>query len=819
MPETRSVKKGEILFVQGENPDRIFLMQEGEIEILSAPEEFLGLDRGIVLDKSIRVSVLKSKAMLLGYSGLLVSPYTRSARAVADSQVTEYPLSREGYRAVAHGDSNGAINMLRQLFNNYMNSQNFMKKAMGAYVRFSQVDDNLSLVYRHISSASGPDSINKKSDDLTTIFSINKGLFPAIIPVDFLLEDRSAALKKSYTEKIQTNSLAPEYADLARRLLKLDPRILSEMLKGDPDIAVSLFSAITRGFDRLLNNTHSLMERLLQKVRTFCDGPDSWAYYFAAMNGMKEWASTGGVTPDFQAGLVKLMQKLEAMTVEVSGRGFGAYDSYKRMVEMSFKKDDAARPAEKPEVQEQAEPQQSQGAPATISTGLQKSMFQIFEFAMVEKESQNRLLKLINDFKQSKNPFGTEPDERKIRRYITQLYWDLYKQVFARSKSESTVPRAAKLMLNFGFFDDGMLLPEQLSELNDLARVRERQPEFPVYTEYEFLSMIYNGDEEPSITEMGLTYEAYLREQEKFQKKGKEDEVSHDDPNSPMSKTLHEIGQRVASTAAVCSGGTATAFPILTSELIKGSLKNSFQSKTAISALIKKLRDIDFSAFYRETVLRLDAAREVIEEEIVPYFILLPIYGTKTLLWQEVIGNNKRSMGRIMVPIFFAGDIEKSMMHTFACFRWELNRSMKSAMWADPIEGGITGEYFDYVNTFKKNNRLSQEMKEKIAMRFKSLRTNRDRFADDYMLWIEYEREGIMKLNNVVREMFFKHIPFKKETREHLENMPAFNKYAGRYKNVQAREIAAYERKFKKYQNESGLYPPEIEKYFEYLKM
>ncbi len=818
MPETRSLKQGEILFIQGENPDRIYMLQEGEIEILSAPAEFLGLDKNIIIDKSARVCSVKGKAMLLGYSGLLASPYTRSARAVTASQVMEYPLPQGGFRGVAGRDMNTSINMLRQLFNNFMNAQAYIKKAVSAYVRLSQVDDNLSLAYSSLSQANGPDSINKKSDNLRTVLSMNRGTIPAIITVDFLLEDRSALLKKSYTEKITTDSLAPEYADLARRILKLDPQIIASMLKADPDIALSLFTAITRGFDRMLDNTYSIMEKIEQKIKTFFDGPDSWANYFTAMNGLKEWASRGGVASDFQPNLARLMQKLEAMALEVNGKGFGRFDGYTRLMNVLARKAEAVKAA--PAAEEIESPETGfSGAPATVSTGLQKSIFQIFEFAMVEKEFQNRLLKMLNDFKMSKNPFGTDSDERKMRRFITQMYWDLYKQVFVRSKIESSTPRAAKLMLSYGFLDDTMLMPEQISELNDLARMRERQPEFPVYSEYEFLSMIYNNEEEPSITEMGLAYDAFLREQEKYQKKGKGDDASQEDPNSPMSKTLHEISQRLASTAAVCSGGTATAFPILTAELVKGSFKNIYQGKHTVSEIITKLRDIDFSAFYRETVLRLDSAREVIEEEVVPYFVLLPIYGTKTLLWQEISGNNKRSLGRIMIPIFFAGELEKSLMHTLACFRWELNRSMKGAMWADPIEGGISGEYFDYVNTFKKNSRLSPEMKEQIALRFKSLRTNRDRFAADYMLWVEFEREGIMKLNNVVREMFFKHIPFKKETRDILENMPAYAKYAGRYKNVQAREIAAFERKFKKYQNDAGQYPPEIEKFFEYLKM
>ena len=172
-----------------------------------------------------------------------------------------------------------------------------------------------------------------------------------------------------------------------------------------------------------------------------------------------------------------------------------------------------------------------------------------------------------------------------------------------------------------------------------------------------------------------------------------------------------------------------------------------------------------------------------------------------------------------MVPILFNGDLERALMHSFACFRWELTKNIKGAMWADPIEGGVTGEYFDYVNTFKKNSKLTPEMKEKIALRFKSLRTNRDRFADDYMLWVEYEKEGTMKLNNIVREMFFKHIPFKQETRDRLETMPAYSRYATRFKNIHNREFAAYERKFKKYQDASGAYPKEIQTYFDFLKM
>jgi CRP-like cAMP-binding protein len=148
MPEIRNLKQGEILFIQEGNPDRIYILQNGEIEILSAPAEFAGLDKSIIIDRSVRVFSLKGKVMLVGFSGLLASPYTRSARAVSASQVLEYPLPQGGFRGIAGHDMNMSINMLRQLFSNFMNAKAYMNKAVSAYVRLCQVDDNMALAHR-----------------------------------------------------------------------------------------------------------------------------------------------------------------------------------------------------------------------------------------------------------------------------------------------------------------------------------------------------------------------------------------------------------------------------------------------------------------------------------------------------------------------------------------------------------------------------------------------------------------------------------------------------------------------------------------------
>ena len=827
MPDNRTLKKGEVLFLQGENPVKLYMLQEGEIEILSAPEEFLGLDSDIITEKSIRVCSIKGRAMLVGFSGLLTSEYGKSARAVIDSEIVEFPLSQGGFKGVAQRDINGSINMLRQIFNNFVISQTQLKKAVSLHIRLSQIEDNLLLIYNVLSSGNGPENFNKRSEDLFSIFSFNKGRIPDSVSADFLIEDKSALLKKSYSDKMIKEVIGSDYVELIKKILKLDPQVMAGIIKADPEIPVSIFSSVAAALNGVLDNVHDVMDKLNQKAKLLFGGSDSWAAYFTKMNGIKDWNSSGNISPDFFGNMMKVNSKLDLMYSELTGKRLAAFPGYNALAnallapepEKEVRNEERKDESVRQDTGIADERKSDISAPSVISTGLQKSIFQIFEFSMIEKDFQNKMLKLLNDYK-TLNASSSDSDARKLRRHIAQFYWDLYKQVFARTKIESSVPKAAKLMLTFGFLDDQLMVPEHLVELNDLARIRERETDMPVLLEYEFLSKIYTGQEEPSITEMGLTYEAYLREQDKFSRKGKDDPaVNRDISDINLQKTLHEITQRLKTTAAVCSGSTVTAFPILTSEIARGSLKNMYVSKSKVDAIAKKLIDIDFSLFYRETVLRLDSSREIIQEEILPYFDLVPTCGKKTLLWQELSGNNKRSMGRFMIPILFNGDLEKSLMHSFACFRWELTKNVKGAMWADPIEGGVTGEYFDYVNNFKKNSKLSPDMKEKINMRFKSLRTNRDRFADDYMLWVEYEREGIMKLNSVVREMFFKHIPFKKEVRDNLENMPAFNKFTNRFKNIRNREFAAYERKFKKYQDESGAYPKEIQTFFDFLRM
>ncbi|MBN2159411.1 MAG: cyclic nucleotide-binding domain-containing protein [Spirochaetes bacterium] len=802
------LRSGQVLFAQGEKPTGLYMLSEGTVEILSASDEYDGLDRGIIMSRSKRVGILTGKTLLSGFSPHLNGPYTRSIRAVTDASLTRYTLPPGGIQGYADSDPAQALNILRHLYNNIRAVSGTVARYAKLYQTACMMSDNMGLMYKELSETNTCERLHRSAEETHRKFRAKGGGCPSLFGARFLVTDNSSFLGKAYrlpeAAQEQPNT---KFDDFILKTIQLEQKVVVPMFKADPTMASSMYDGLTESFTATLDRIEKIGHFADKELSILFGDADSWASYLIDAGGIGEWERSGKCEPEFVKNLLSLLVKVNGLYEELTGRKMTAlFPSIRRIHQYYSSGKSGGEAASKAE------------APAVISSGaLNKSIQQIFEFAVVQRDFKTRFLKLLNEFKNAKNPFNTEQEGRKLRRHITSLYWDLYKQTYIRSMSETAVPRPVQMMLNFGFLDEGLLEEQQVADLTELSRLREKSREIPVLMETEFLSMIYEGKVEPSITEMGLNYQGYLDDLEKRRSKKEREDARKVDEH--MAKTIYEIGQRLATTAAICSGSTATAFPILTSLMVRGSLKQLYTYKKNVESIAKEIRDIDFSVFYRETVLKMGEAREIIQEEVVPYFILLPIFGSRTLLWQDMTGTNKRSRGRIVVPVFFIGDLTRSLVHTFASFRWELNRDIKGAMWADPIDGGVTGEYFDYVNNFKKNTKLSVEAKEKIDERFRSVRNNRDRFADDYIQWVLYEKDGIMKLNNVVREMFFRHIPFRKDLREKLEAMPAFTQPATRYKNVHKREVEAYERKFKKYHDEHGQLPEELRKFFEFLNL
>ncbi len=811
------VRAGEVLILQGKEPEYIHFLHSGSMEILSTPQEYEGLDEQIMLSHSVRVGIINAKTLISGLSILFTEPYQKSIRALEDCQITKYPIKEGGFSQICRENISLAVNILSHLYKRFELSISDAGKYSTLYLNLSRINDNMSLIIKDAVGNVPGERLQGRADETHRQFVQNGGEFPSRYDAKFLIADNSSILKKKYDfPGLPLDSLIDmKQCFFMKKFLKLTPATLGGLIKEDGTIAVYIFEVLSENLLKVLERVEAISNEIDEELSILFGSEDSWASFLVDNDGYRMLETADRLSSDFLKNLLSLAAKLNSFYKEISGREIiQIYPGLKRLHELYISSKERS-PQPSPAQALDEEPASRPKKAGNVVHQYKNSLAQIFEFALSDKEFQKNFLKYLNDFKKMKNPFDTEIEGRKIRRTLAKAYWDLYGQVFVRSKNAPHMPPAARMMLHFGFLDDDLVEEFQIEELHDLLHRSSEKTMYPIYLEEEFLNAIYENKVQPSINEMGLRYEEYLREIGKT-KSVKGAEASSE--NDPVSKVLYEVNSRITHTVSVCSGSTATAFPILTSMVMRGSPTGLHISKKKLESIISTLRDIDFSVFYRETVAKLDYAREIIEEEIFPNFILIPSFGTKTMLWQELEGTNRRSRGRIVIPVLFMGDILRNMAHTFACFRYELNRSIKGGQWRDPVEGGLTGVYLDYVQFYKKNPRLSVETKEKIAEKFRNIRDDRNRFADDYILWVLFEKDGIPKLNGVVREIFYKNIRFKKEVRKNLEGMPAFSEIATRFKNVHTRELGNFQRKFKKYADESGVLPEQLQKYLDFLE-
>ncbi|MBN2040891.1 MAG: Crp/Fnr family transcriptional regulator [Spirochaetes bacterium] len=811
------VKAGQLLFIQGHVPEYMYYVHGGAIEILSASSEFDGLDPAIITSKSKRIGIIKGDTFISGLSIGFNDPSTKTVRIISDSHVSKYPVNNTGISEIIRGNVSQGIIILTHMFKRLELAISDDTKYTNFYNTLCKINDNFSLIYKSLSASGLSDKLNSKSESLYNLFKANSGTLDDVFEAKFLISDNSKFLRKKYAfPGLPIQSLIePRQCTLVKKFLKLDKAVFGKVIKEDITILQNMIEMISDNLLKVLDRIYAIHNEIDSELETLF-GSSGWSSYLTDAGGFDAWQASGKLAPEFVNNFLSLIKKLHSYYLDISGNKLiDKFPGPKKIhgYYVSGKSGGAAVADEN--VTDMPGTSLSRAVSADLGP-LKNSLQQIFEFALIDKEFQRNFSKLLNDFKNISNPFSTEQDGRKIRRAITKGYWDLFKQVFIRKQKESVTPVPVNLMMKFGYLDESMLEDDQIKELNSIVSLNDETGNIPVLYEEEFLSRIYKGKENPSITEMGLSYEMHKREEEKRKGRRKANEAG-EASSAEIDMTMYEIDHRLAQTVAVCSGSTSTAFPILTSMVMKSLPSKIFMSKKKVESTVRELMEIDYSVFYRETTLKLDNARELIQEEVIPVFIIIPGFGTKTMLWQELDGKNRRTRGRIVIPAFCLGDLTKSLAHTFACFRWELNRTIKGGLWADPVEGGVTGAYFDYINFYKKNSKLSAETKEKITERFKSLRTNRDRFADDYTMWLMFEKDGVMRLNSVVREMFYRSIPFKKEIREKLEGMPAFSETATRYKNIQAKSIEGYERRFKKYMNNDGSYPEKIQEFMAFL--
>ncbi|MEN6349998.1 MAG: hypothetical protein ABFD08_11455 [Syntrophomonas sp.] len=433
-----------------------------------------------------------------------------------------------------------------------------------------------------------------------------------------------------------------------------------------------------------------------------------------------------------------------------------------------------------------------------IPEELRNSAEKIINYAGIPKSQADILMVHLKDFRSFKDRSLFDPRTRKVRESIIPIFFNIYSSVLKRVLQEKNSSRLYQMFLIYGYMDENLLKPEQVNELYELLDEPAFYRKNPVYNAKDWLTAIRNMEKDPSINELGQDYYEVLREKNK---RGEiKDKSAYE--NNVDERLKHEVDNLLKIGQKLCFGQIGGYFPILHSGMVSKSFSDTLVSPQKIEDSLNRILKVDYSALHREIVYNQPEKgikKELIMKSVCPDFILMPTFGSRASVWQELAGRVRHSPGRFIFPVFTTENLDDLMIEVIPKFRWELSKSMFSYARNEVGQNSLVGDYTNYIQFYKKNRELSEEAKGKIRLQIEKCRNNiGDLFSADYNTWINYEAKGLLRLNKVARNILFKHCPFAKPIRDNLERHPIYNQLITSFNNLQIKDAKVLEAHYAK---------------------
>lgn len=428
---------------------------------------------------------------------------------------------------------------------------------------------------------------------------------------------------------------------------------------------------------------------------------------------------------------------------------------------------------------------------ADILLQLEDSLETILDFAGLPKDKEDAFRQHVALYKATPDKNSTNDDCARLRRMLTDEFHLLYSEVFERSLSVPDLPIPVRMFLYFGYVDRELAGEDNSIVLYRLACYGNTPGQAGVYTFYDWLMAIYNGEKNPSRSELDEDFDDYINQQKRKSSLSPAEITALE--NNQLEKVRYELQNLFPSANKVTFGRVTTYCPLFTAGNVLKDLRSSYVTPDKISSALTMLRGIDFSAFYRETMDYEYAQamnRESIHVEYLPDIILMPNAGIRESLWQEIEGRKRNSSSRMILSIFYMENLDTAIVRMTGEFRWEMCKRIQSGRWNDVTNPSLTSEYFDYMQFYKKNSELSKDTKEKLQNSLiRAKNSFREMFVRDYITWILYESNGSARLNKVARRILFLYCPFPASMDERLEQNPMYAELLGRQKILSGQRL------------------------------
>lgn len=441
----------------------------------------------------------------------------------------------------------------------------------------------------------------------------------------------------------------------------------------------------------------------------------------------------------------------------------------------------------------------------------------ILDFADLPQEEREQFVTMMEKFRNSKEKFSSNKEMAQLRKELTEKYWLLYEVCFLKIIDSDLKGFVPGIMLHFGLIDERLLSARELAAIDEFYSGNLYSDDsVPVMTLPYFLEKIYRSEREPSITDMGDSFRTIIKKQEKMTEGQKKSRYVYE--NTAEDRVRFEIRNIAMEMGGILFGNKSKSVPFICTENLQGDLKRNFLEAEGLVEKLDRIRKRDFSLFFREVMFKHENGADFIQMEVLPHFILYPVSGGRGLVWQELDGTKKDTPARFFFPLYFSERLYETILYQLASFRWELQKTIAGHNWTDPVEGGMVGAYYDYIQFFKKNPNITSEAKKRLEEFIKKTRSDKDRFARDYITWLEYEYDGKVRLNGAARDIFYRYCPFPSEIRQKFAAKPLYQALDNKFKKRRQDDIVKLKSRFIKYEKKGKVVPLELQGYMLYLE-
>ena len=400
----------------------------------------------------------------------------------------------------------------------------------------------------------------------------------------------------------------------------------------------------------------------------------------------------------------------------------------------------------------------------------------ILSYSGYPEEQANKFARLVQEYTKLSDRGSSDDVAHRMRRELTTMFNEIYKNAFLNSLKDPAVPTIIKMFLNFGYMDAALAGHENADYLYSIADSICGDPARGIYTASEWLTAVYKGKKDPCRNEFDMDYAAYvadLKQQKKFDAK-EEARLLADNEG----KLIFEIDNIFPIVNKLTFGRITTFCPIFSDNNVQRGLESSLVTPDAIREAFDEIKNVDFSAFYRETMYsnpEIGIPRETINVEIMPEVILMPNVGVRGIMWQEIEGRKRTTPSRMFIPLFLLIDLKPLLVRLTGEFRWEMCKRVQGSRWQDITEPPLTSEYCDYLQFYRTNRDLSAEIKTSVKTELTRARNNyKAVFVSNYSDWVMYEANGSPRLNKHARRLLMMYCTFAASIRETLVQNPQY---------------------------------------------